>query len=71
MSHNPFVEQVEGDESEIRTETGRKAGEGEGVSGCTGEGRLRTVGSLGPRGASFQPNGPVKGSAFVLVFRAA
>ena len=37
MSHNPFVEQVEGDESGIRTETGRKAGEGEGVSGCAGE----------------------------------
>ena len=48
-----------------------KQGRGKGSRGALGEGTLRTVGSLGPRGASFQPNGPVKGYAFVLVFRAA
>ena len=48
-----------------------KQGREKGSRGALGERRLRTVGSLGPQGASFQPNGPMKGSAFVLVFKAA
>lgn len=54
VSHNPFVEQVEGDESGIRTETGRKAGEGEGVSGCAGGREAEDSGEPGASG-SFLP----------------
>ena len=71
VSHNSFVEQVEGDERELGQKQEGKQGRGKGAWGALGEGRPRTVGSLGPQGASFQPNGSVKGSASVLAFRAA
>lgn len=59
VSYNPFVEQVEGDESGIRTKTGRKAREGGGVLGVRwGKGDRGQWGAWGLRELPSSPVDP-------------